>query len=188
MLEKTLQGSKILSKWLVWIAGILIVCSAFLVTAEVLMRKLLNTSIAGADELTGYAFAIATSLAFASALHERAHIRVDALILIVPRAFQIAANFVGIVLLVGFAGFVAWIAWFLVADTIDLWSRSITPLRTPLAYPQVPWLIGWLFFVLTGILIILSAFLRLLRKNISGVEALIGAKTIEEQIDDESVT
>ena len=44
------------SRVFVWIGGILILGSAFLVTVEVVLRKVANYSIGGADELSGYAF------------------------------------------------------------------------------------------------------------------------------------
>ncbi|MEM7296313.1 MAG: TRAP transporter small permease subunit, partial [Pseudomonadota bacterium] len=54
-----------LSRVLVWIGGILILGSAGLVTVEVFGRKLFNYSIGGADELSGYAFAVATTFGLA---------------------------------------------------------------------------------------------------------------------------
>ncbi len=56
------------SRMLAWLGGALILGSAFLVTVEVLLRKFFGTSIAGADEISGYAFGVATSLGFAFAL------------------------------------------------------------------------------------------------------------------------
>jgi len=100
-----------LSRVFVWIGGILILGSAALVTVEVILRKVFNTSIGGADELSGYAFAIATTLGFAFALFERAHIRVDALLIVLPRPMRIAISFFGLGLLIGFAAIIGWQAW-----------------------------------------------------------------------------
>lgn len=175
-----------LSRWLVWLGGALILGSAVLVTIEVFLRKLFNMSIAGADEISGYAFGVATSLGFAFALFERAHIRVDALFLILPRPLRIFLNFFGLALLVGFAGIVTWMAWGLVADTLEYGSRSITPMRTPLAIPQIPWLAGWMFFVLCGVLLFLGSLFATLTGNAAEGERRIGVKTLEEQIHDET--
>lgn len=180
----TLHG---LSRLMVWIGGILILGSAFLVTAEVFLRKFLNISLGGADEISGYAFAVATSFGFAFALFERAHIRVDALLILLPRPLRLALSFFGLALLVGFAGVVGWQAWALVADTLEFGSRSITPLRTPLAIPQIPWLIGWGFFILCGIALFAAAFVATIRGDGATAEKLIGTKTLDEQIEDETV-
>lgn len=186
MIDRLVNGARSVSRVLVWIGGSLILLSAFVVTLEVLMRKAFNASLGGADEISGYAFAVATSLAFAHALFERAHIRVDALYTLFPRPLRIAADFLGIALLVGFAAVASWMAWGLIADTLQHGSRSITPMRVPLAIPQLPWLLGWLLFVVAGVLLLLAALRRALARDLTGVERLIGVKSVDEQIDDET--
>lgn len=175
------------SRVLVWIGGILILGSAVLVTIEVLLRRFFNYSIGGADELSGYAFAVATTFGFAYALFERAHIRVDALLVILPRWLRIAFSFFGLALLVGFAAIICLQAWGLVSDTLQHGSRSITPMRTPLAIPQIPWLLGWGFFVLCGIVLWLASLWSLLKGDPAATERMIGVKTLDEQIEDEIV-
>ena len=78
-------------------------------------------------------------------------------------------------------------AWHLVADTLTHNSHSITPMRTPLALPQIPWLAGWLFFVACCGLLILASLKALVSGDLKALNALIGTRTIDEQIDDESV-
>lgn len=182
-----LNVARTTSRILVWIGGTLIILSALLVTVEVVLRKLFNISFGGADELSGYAFGIATSLGFAFVVFERAHIRVDALYNLFPVWLQTIANLVGIVLLAGFAGVICVMAWQLVADTLTHNSHSITPMRTPLALPQIPWLAGWLFFVVCCCLLILASLKALVSGDLKTLNALIGTKTIDEQIDDESI-
>ncbi|MGB1389461.1 MAG: TRAP transporter small permease subunit [Paracoccaceae bacterium] len=175
------------SRVFVWIGGILILGAAFLVTVEVVLRKVANYSIGGADELSGYAFAVATSLGFAYALFERAHIRVDALLVVLPRSLRIALSFFGLALLIGFAAIIGWQAWALVGDTLQYGSRSITPMRTPLALPQIPWLIGWAFLIVCGIVLFIAALWTLLKGDPAQTERMIGVKTLDEQIQDETV-
>ena len=185
MLDNLVTFGTRLSRWLVWIGGVLLIGSALLVTTEVVIRKLFNLSIGGADEISGYAFAVATSLAFSFALFERAHIRVDALYGLFPKGMKFYIDLLGLVLLTGFAAVVAMMAWQMVGDTITYGSRSITPMRTPLIYPQLPWLIGWLLFVACGVLIFLAAIARWLRGDRAGASDLVGIKSVTEQIEDE---
>ena len=96
-------------------------------------------------------------------------------------------NFFCLALFIGFASGVVAMVWSMVADTLQYGSRSITPMRVPLAIPQIPWMIGWMFFVLSGLLIGLVALKRLIAGDRAGVQALIGVKSIDEQIEDESV-
>ena len=186
MLDRLLTTTHSFSRVLVWIGGGLILGSAFLVTAEVFMRRLLNVSIGGADELSGYAFGIATTLGLAFALFERAHIRVDAAYALFPQPLKILASFVGLALLIGFAGVITWTAWSMVADTLHHGSRSITPMRTPLAWPQIPWLFGWIFFIFSGSLIFLAALRACFQKDFAKADTLIGMKSVEQQIEDET--
>ncbi|WP_420862002.1 TRAP transporter small permease subunit [Algirhabdus cladophorae] len=187
MLESLLSGTRKLSLWLTWLGGTLIVLSAFLVTLEVFLRKLFNISLGGADEISGYAFGVATAFALSFALFERAHIRVDALIGVLPRKLHPWLNLLGLALLIGFAAVVATMVWGMVADTLQHGSRSITPMRVPLAIPQIPWLFGWILFVATGVLLGLVAIKRWMKGDLDGVQDLIGVKSIDEQIKDESV-
>lgn len=182
-----LDNAKKISRLFVWIGGTLIILSALLVTVEVILRKVVNVSIGGADELSGYAFGIATTLGFAYALFERAHIRVDALYNLFPNWLRVVSNLVGIVLLASFVGVICFMAWGLVADTLTHGSHSITPMRTPLALPQIPWLIGWLFFFLCCVILIVASLKAMIAGDMQHVNSLIGTKTIDEQIEDESV-
>ncbi|WP_293450868.1 TRAP transporter small permease [Planktotalea sp.] len=187
MLEHLLTKTRTLSLWLTWLGGSLIVMSAFLVTAEVFLRKVFNYSIGGADEISGYAFGVATALALSYALFERAHIRVDAMLGAIPKALHGAINLFGMIMLIGFAAVVVYNVWSMVADTLDNGSRSITPMRVPLALPQIPWLIGWMFFVFSGVLLSLVALKRMMAGDIDGTQDLIGVKSLDEQIEDETV-
>lgn len=187
MLESLLTGTRKLSLWLTWAGGTLIVLSAFLVTLEIILRKIFNVSLGGADEISGYAFGVATAFALSFALFERAHIRVDALMGVIPHRLHPLVNLLGLALLIGFALVVVTMVWSMVGDTIEHGSRSITPMRVPLAIPQIPWLIGWILFVATGMLLVLVAVKRLFAGDHAGVQDLIGVKSIDEQIKDESV-
>lgn len=186
-MTKLLNLSEKFSRILVWIGGTLIILSALLVTLEVFLRKFFNVSIGGADELSGYAFGIATTFGLAYALFQRAHIRVDAAYNLFPAWLKLIADFVGIILLASFAGVITVMAWQMVADTLSHNSHSITPLRTPLKYPQIPWLFGWIYFVFCSVLLILTAVIALIKRDIKGAEALIGAKTLDEQVEEETV-
>ena len=96
-------------------------------------------------------------------------------------------NLFGLFLLVGFAGGVVTMVWSMVMDTLEFGSRSITPMRVPLAIPQIPWMIGWMFFVFSGCLIGLAALARWAKRDHAGVQVLIGVKSLDEQIEDETV-
>ena len=57
----------------VWFGGSLIFLAAITVSVDVIARKLFTVSLGGADELSGYAFAIGCAWAFAFTLLNRAN-------------------------------------------------------------------------------------------------------------------
>ena len=187
MLDKINKKTKRYSQILAWIGGGMIILSALLVTLEVILRKLLNFSFGGADEIAGYAFGIATSLSLSFALYERAHIRVDALYNFMPRTIKIISDFISIILIVSFIAVVSYMAFLLLRDTIGYNSHSITPLRVPLVYPQLPWFLGWVACVLCGLIILMTAVRALIKRDLAQVQSLIGIKSTDELIEDEAV-
>jgi hypothetical protein len=62
-------------------------------------------------------------------------------------------------------------------------------MRVPLAIPQIPWLIGWMFFVFSGALLCLVTLKRMMvgGSGSDGTQDLIGVKSLDEQIKDETV-
>ncbi len=179
LLEKLLCATRALSRVLVWVGGALMVGAAVLVTIEVALRKLFNISIGGADELSGYAFGIATAFALSHALFARAHIRVDAVARLLPLQWRLLLGFFGLSLLIGFAALATWSAASMLGDSIQHGSRSITPMRTPLAWVQAPWLFGWALFVGGGVLLWLVAARRWMKRDVAGADRLIGVAQIQ---------
>ncbi|WP_394688994.1 TRAP transporter small permease subunit [Hoeflea sp.] len=186
MIEKLISISHGTARRLAWFGGTLLIAASVLVTIDVICRKLFNISLGGADEFTGYCFAVATSLSLSYALFERVHIRIDALYGFAGPRLRAAADLFGVALLTGFTALVAMMAWGLVADTLEYNSRSITPLKVPLAIPQIPWLIGWLFAVFSGVLLLVGAIARLRREGAEASSQLIGIKSTKETIEDEA--
>jgi TRAP-type C4-dicarboxylate transport system permease small subunit len=185
MLTKSLKSLYGFSRILVWTAGGLLIGASFLVAVDVLARRLFNMSLGGADEITGYCFAVGTSLSFAYALFERAHIRIDAFYQFMGARLRLAADLLGIVLLTAFTGVICWMAAGLVFDTFKHGSQSITPLKVPLAIPQVPWLFGWSLAFLAGVFLAAAALARLRTAGISAASELVSVKTTDEVIKEE---
>ena len=65
------------------------------------------------------------------------------------------------------------------------WSKSITPLLTPLAIPQFFWIVGLLLFVLNLFLVLLRAGLALALGDLMTVAVVAGARTQEEEFEEE---
>ncbi len=185
MLERLNQRARKASQILVWIAGTSLIGAALIVTVDVVTRKLLSITMAGADEISGYVFAISTSFSLSYALLHRVNIRIDAGYQHFPRGLRVLADFAALVLLVGFLAVVAYLGWDLVSESFRYGSRSITPLRTPIAWPQAAWLGGIVVCVLSGVLVLVSALAALASRDYHRVHMLIGVKSVDEQIREE---
>lgn len=186
ILDKTLKGLDGLALRLVWLGGALLVLAALIVTVDVILRKIFNISMAGSDELSGYAFGIATSLSLTYALLHRSNMRVDALYQHLPMWLRGVLDILGHVLLLGFISYVTWRAWGLLADTYANQSRSISPLQTPLAIPQTAWFAGLVLFVVTGVVMTISSLVSLFKRDWAAIQMQMGIKSLDEQIEEES--
>ena len=176
-----LARARRLSRWLAWIGGSGLIAASLLVSADVICRKWLNVSLGGADEISGYVFGAATAMSMGHALLERAHIRIDVLYRFLPRPLRLAADVAGLTLLFGFIALVCWMAGEFYLDTLNHGSRSITPLRTPLAIPQTFWLAGWLLAACVCLLMLCTLLSLIVRGKFQAASELAGARGDEAE-------
>ncbi len=188
MMDKLLAWDGKLSMWLVWIGGAGLLGSALMVTVDVALRDLLGVTLGGADEISGYIFAVSTAFALPYALLNRTNVRIDALYILMPGRVRAILDMVSTLALAVFAFPLTWWVYGMVSDSIALGTRSITPLRTPVAIPQTLWLGGLTLFCLTLVLVLVVSAIRLSRGDHAGVHAVAGVLTINETIDDETPT
>jgi TRAP-type mannitol/chloroaromatic compound transport system permease small subunit len=186
LLDRWLGLADRLSRYAIWIGGALVLASAFLVSVDVLLRKLFLISLGGADELSGYAFAIGTTWALAFTLLRRANVRVDALYIHLPRVACAILDVAALLVLGLFIALLTWQAWAVLDTSLAFDARATTPLATPLWMPQVLWLIGFCLFVFTLVPLLLRALFALLGGDLATVRSLAGARTIEEEAADEA--
>lgn len=180
ILDRWLGLADRLSRYAIWFGGALVLASAFLVSIDVLLRKLLLISLGGADELSGYAFAIGTTWALAFTLLRRANVRVDALYSRLPQALCAVLDILALLSLGLFIGLLTWQAWSVLETSLSFGARATTPLATPLWMPQVLWLAGLILFLFTLLPLLLRALFALLGGDLATVRRLAGARTIEE--------
>ncbi|MFT6558736.1 TRAP transporter small permease subunit [Sneathiella sp.] len=167
---------------IVQVGGWALLSAAFLVTYDVITRKLLNISIAGADEISGYVFAISTACAYSYALLTRANIRIDFIYNKLSIKIQRILDALSMVLTAGFLAVICYFAFGLVSDAIEYSSKSITPLQTPLAIPQTIWFAALCFALFTAIVLTVMSFTALLKSDYNRVNELIGIPSLDEEI------
>jgi len=185
-LARALALASICSRAAVWAGGALTLASVALITCDVLVRKVFNVSIGGADELSGYAFAISTTWALAFATLQRANVRVDVVYERLP--VRLAAVFDWLAL-VALAVFIVYLTRYGVEVFATSWmqgAQANTPLATPLWIPQGLWALGlgWLCLVLA--LKLARASWALVTGDLATLRAVCGVRTAKEEAQDEA--
>jgi TRAP-type C4-dicarboxylate transport system permease small subunit len=163
-----------------WFGGTLVLLAAFVIAVDVVLRRLFNGSIGGADELAGYALAIGTAWGLAAALLDRAHIRIDSLYLLFPRGLRHLLDALGVVLLAAFFSLVAWHGTGVVAQSWMSGSRSQSDLQTPTVVPQLLWLAGLVLFVIVALVLLGRALMLVAQGDHAAVARAIGTRSAAE--------
>jgi TRAP-type C4-dicarboxylate transport system permease small subunit len=182
-LDRCLDVVRWIAHIAVLIGGAAILLSAFMITGDVIMRRVFGLSTWGADEFSYYALAISSSWAFAYAMLVKAHIRIDMLTMQLSWPLRSASNVIALLSM----GFLALMASGAILEEVErVWSRgttSITRLATPLWIPQGLWLAGFIFFALTIFLLLLRVLAALLiERSHETVERYGGTPTLEDEI------
>lgn len=155
-------------------AGALILAAAFAVAAEVALRGVLRISLGGADEVSGYAVAIATTWGLALVLLERGHVRVDALYVRLPARAQGLLDLLAVVVLTAVLAGLGQRAGFVLVESLAFGSRATTPLATPLWIPQSLWFAGFLVHLFVAVPLALRAGIAFARGDLSSARKLVG--------------
>ncbi|PAT42187.1 TRAP transporter small permease subunit [Vandammella animalimorsus] len=185
-LGRALAWARRLSRAAVWVGGALTLLSVALICADVLARRLLGVSMGGADELSGYAFAISVSWALAFTALERANVRVDVLYQRLPLRVAAVADWLALVALGVFAVVLCWYAAQVALASWEMRSSANTPLGTPLVLPQALWAAGLLWFVIVLALMLLRASLALVTGDLALFRAVCGIKSAVEEAGEEA--
>lgn len=185
-LGRILRCAESLSLGAVWVGGALTIASALLIAFDVLARKFLGFTTGGADELSGYAFAISTSWALAFAMLQRANVRVDVLYAKLPTRLSAVLDWLSLVAMGVFMAFMTWYAYDVVATSWAQKSTANTTLATPLWIPQGLWLLGLFWMCIVLAVMLLRASLAFVTGDIARVKALCGVRSAQEEADEEA--
>jgi TRAP-type mannitol/chloroaromatic compound transport system permease small subunit len=185
-LDPALALAEAIARRMVWVGGALLLAAATTVSVDVIVRKLFTLSLGGADELSGYAFAIGVAWALPFALLQRANIRIDALYAKLPARIAALLDVVALVALAVFVTVLTRYAWEVVAGSWRLNALSNSALNVPLWIPQGIWFLGLTLFLLTVLLLTLRTMLALASGDLALVRELAGARGIEEESAEEA--
>ncbi len=166
-------------------SGALLLIAAVTICIDITLRYAFAWTVGGADELSGYALAIASAWGFSSALLSRSHIRIDTIYVRVKSRLRAVLDLASLAALVFFMGLVAWHAWGVLRQSWVSGSRSQSELETPLAIPQALWFLGLAFFVAVAALLLARGLFAWLGGDLGKLFALIGSKSAVAEAEEE---
>ena len=185
LLDKMERSLLSVSRFGVWCGGLMMLAASLVIGVEVVLRKIFLVSLGGADEMASYALAIGTVWALSFALIERAHIRVDALYMRLPKRIGAACDILALASVLAFTGILTWFAAHVLLTSWSFEATANTPIGTPLWIPQGLWVLGLVVFVLTTIVLIWRTSAAFLAGDIAAVSRIAGTKSIEEELGEE---
>ena len=172
--ERLLARIRAANRAVALLVGLGLLAAAMLTLLDIALRRV-GASFGGTDELSGYAMAIASGWAMGFALSELAHVRIDVLrARLAPRG-RAALDLLAMAALSGVLAAIAWRCWPVVERSLANASRANTPLETPLAWVQVPWMLGWCWFALTAWAVTACALVLVARGELAAAERAVGA-------------
>ncbi len=174
------------SRVAVWIGGAALLLSAIMVTLDVLARKMFGVTISGSDEISGYVFAAGTTWAYSYCLFTRANIRIDAAYNLMSLRTKALLDILGVLLLLYYIYLLTTNAWGMFAENVEFNSTAQTTLATPLWIPQVFWISGLIFFLVSLAFVAVYCLAAMIKGDWQTINNIAGVKSVEEEITEET--
>jgi TRAP-type C4-dicarboxylate transport system permease small subunit len=134
-----------------YISGVLMAWSIFvlmiMVLVEVVTRYIMNQPLSLADEYGGYMLVAMTMVGLAYTWKEKGHIYVDLVVNRLPDSFRMKLRLVALILAMILSVLLVVASWELVSQSFLFGARSGSWLRTPLAWPQMTFILGTVMLV-----------------------------------------
>jgi TRAP-type C4-dicarboxylate transport system permease small subunit len=167
------------------VGGALLLVAALVICVDITLRYVFARTLGGADELSGYALAIASAWGFSAALLSRSHIRIDTVYVRVRSRVRATLDLISVACFALFIALVAWHGWGVLQQSWVSGSRSMNELETPLVIPQAVWVAGLIFFVAVALLLLSRSLLAYLTGDLRTVFELIGSKSAVAEAEEE---
>ncbi|NPC56964.1 TRAP transporter small permease subunit [Caenimonas soli] len=172
-----------MSQLFAWAGGAVLLCSAGLISLDVVFRALFKTTVFESFELSTYAFAIATAFGLAFALSSRAHIRIEVVYNLLPLRWRAWLDVFSYTLLsVAACVLLYWCAVTVFANA-QAGARSNSALSVPMVIPQGLWLAGLAWFAIVAIVYSAAGLWTLLKGDAQAANTLLGVPSLQEEIE-----
>ena len=159
------------------VGGALLLLASVVICVDIFLRYAFSRTVGGADDLAGYALAIASAWGFSAALLSRSHIRIDTVYVRVARRARATLDLLSLACFGVFIALVTWHAWGVFAQSYVSGSRSLSAIEMPLVVPQGLWLAGLAFCVAVALLLLARALPAYASGRLAQLFELIGSKS-----------
>ena len=173
MAEQLLSRLRRLNRLVAIAVGIMYFLCAAIVLLDIVLRRV-GSSLGGTDEISGYVMAIGVAWGMAFALQELSHVRIDFLRALARDKMRVAFDLLAMFAMASTVSIIGIQAWPVLATTLKNNSTANTPLETPLAWVQIPWFAGWVWFAIVSWLIFVAALMLVAQGQFRKMELIIG--------------
>ena len=177
--------AELVCRWMMRLGGAMILIIAFAIAAEVVLRRFFGITLGGIDEISGQVLGVSSAWAFAFALLQKAHVRIDTLYLALPRWLRPWLDLLALIVLGAFVGLLTWHAADMLRFTFTFGARSLSQLSTPMWIPQGAWVAGLIVFFLVIVLLLLRTSMAVIAGDRDVALRLAGVVTVEDELKDE---
>jgi TRAP-type mannitol/chloroaromatic compound transport system permease small subunit len=172
------------SLWMARVGGAMLIAASFVISFEIVARKILFLPFNVGTELSTYALAVGASWSFAYALLHRSHVRIDVVRNVVGQRAKAGLDVLALMSLAVTALVLTGYVFDTVEASWSLGARENTSLGTPLIIPHGLWFIGLVWFAIVCLEQLATVLVRLLRGDMAGVVRSAGPAGIEEELED----
>jgi len=173
MPHKILSGLRRINGVVAILVGILLLGCVCFVLTDIVLRQT-GSSLGGTEEISGYVMAVATAWGMGYTLTELGHVRIDILRSRTGARGRAVFDLIAMLALAGTISLIAIRSWPVLDRSLSNGSRANTPLETPLALVQAPWMAGWVWFTLVAWAMFVAAVALILRGEFDASEKAIG--------------
>jgi TRAP-type mannitol/chloroaromatic compound transport system permease small subunit len=172
------------SLWMARVGGAMLIAASFVISFEIVARKILFLPFNVGTELSTYALAVGASWSFAYALLHRSHVRIDVVRNVLGQRAKAGLDVLALTSLAVTALVLTWYVFDTVEASWSLGARENTSLGTPLIIPHGLWFIGLVWFTIVCLEQLATVLVRLLRGDMAGVVRSAGPAGIEEELEE----
>ncbi len=179
--QATRRGQRRIAAWMNAAAGWSYLAVALFVTCDVVTRKVFGFSSGSTTQIAGYVLACGITWGLAHTMFERAHIRIDILVMRLPLKVRQYMHLIALTLLLIVIGFLTYSGIGLSADSALFSSTDLSALATPLVIPQSIWAFGLAFFTFVLATLLVETLILLVLGDAAAVDALLAHDEAEAE-------